>query len=244
MPTTNRRLRTPEPNGKASPVSTPTVTKRDHVAAEVRRMINEGELPRGSRVQQDLLATMFNTSITPVREALRLLEAEGILVGAPYRGVRVADADYEKVKAVYLMRRLVEPYAMRRAARRLSARDVDIAEGLEKDMVKAASVGDRALFNATNHRFHFLLFARCGNSSLIDEIALLWQQYPWDILQVLGDRVENSTNEHEEMLLAARLGDGDALARATERHLTRSFLALAEHLTGQEVPDPFEIDND
>lgn len=85
-------------------------------------MIAEGELARGSRIRQDVIAARFKTSITPVREALRLLEAEGMLVSEPHRGVRVADADYERVKTVYLLRRLVEPYAMRRAARRLSPR--------------------------------------------------------------------------------------------------------------------------
>ncbi|WP_079124786.1 GntR family transcriptional regulator [Streptomyces lushanensis] len=227
-----------------APKGAKPLTKRDRIATELRRMISAGELPRGSRIQQDVLAAMFDTSITPVREALRLLEAEGVLVGEPHKGVRVADADYEQVKTVYLLRRLVEPYAMQRAARRLSPRDIDLAERLVAEMEEAAAEGDRARLNATNRQFHFLFYANCGNEGLTEEIDQLWQKFPWDVLQVLHDRAEETSNEHRAMLAAARLGDGDALARATEWHLARSFLALARHLTGQQVVDPFDVDND
>ncbi|WP_329079181.1 GntR family transcriptional regulator [Streptomyces niveus] len=219
-------------------------TKRDRIATELRRMISEGELPRGSRIQQDVLAAMFDTSITPVREALRLLEAEGVLVGEPHKGVRVADADYEQVKTVYLLRMLVEPYAMQRAARRLSPLDIDLAERLVTDMEQAAEEGDRARLNASNYQFHFLFYAKCGNDGLAAEIDQLWQKFPWDVLQVLHDRADETSNEHRSMLAAARLGDGDALAKATQWHLSRSFLALGKHLTGRPVADPFDVDND
>ncbi|HEV7207582.1 MAG TPA: GntR family transcriptional regulator [Mycobacteriales bacterium] len=224
------------------PVKAPT--KRDRIAAELRRMIAEGELARGSRIQQDVLAAMFHTSITPVREALRLLEAEGVLVGEPHRGVRVADADYEQVKTVYLTRRLLEPYAMRRAARRLSPRDLDVAERLAGEMEQAVAAGDRAALNGANHRFHFLFYSRCGNDGLAADISVLWQAFPWDVLQVLDVRAGDTAAEHREILAAARAADGDALAQATERHIARSFLELARYMTGQEVLDPFDVDND
>jgi DNA-binding GntR family transcriptional regulator len=243
MPPPARRLTSAATDGVA-PKQPKPLTKRDRIAVELRRMISEGELPRGSRIQQDVLAAMFDTSITPVREALRLLEAEGVLVGEPHKGVRVADADYEQVKTVYMLRRLVEPYAMRRAARRLSPRDLDLAERLVAEMEQAAAEGDRARLNATNHRFHFLFYTNCGNDGLADEIDQLWQKFPWDVLQVLDDRAEEASNEHRGMLAAARLGDGNALAKATEWHLARSFLALGRHMTGHKIADPFEVDND
>ncbi len=219
-------------------------TKRDQIVSELRRMIADGDLARGSRVQQDMLADRFKTSITPVREALRLLEAEGLLVGEPHRGVRVAEADYAQVKTVYLLRRLIEPYAMRRAARRLSPRDLDLAASMVEEMEKAAAEGDRARLNETNRRFHFLFYALTGNAGITAEIESLWQQFPWDVLQVVTQRADETGREHRELLEAARTGDADALARSTEQHLTRSFLGLARHLTGKDVADPFELDFD
>lgn len=219
-------------------------TKRDHIATELRRMIADGELPRGSRIQQDLLAGSFKTSITPVREALRLLEAEGVLVGEPHRGVRVADADYEHVKTTYLLRQAVEIYASRRALQRMSRRDLDLAEQLVVKMEVADADGDRGTLNATNHRFHFLIYGRCGNEGLVTEISVLWQKYPWDILQVVGDRGHGAAQEHRAILVAAKEGDEEALAEATRVHLANSFLALAFHMTGADVADPYDIDAD
>jgi len=214
------------------------------VVSELRRMIAGGELGRGSRVQQDMLAARLKTSITPVREALRLLEAEGLLVGEPHRGVRVAEADYEKVKTVYLLRRLIEPYAMRRAARRLSPRDLDLAAEMVDQMEQAAATGDRGMLNDTNRRFHFLFYSRAGNDGLTAEIESLWQQFPWDVLQVVPERADETGREHRDMLDAARAGDADALARCTEEHLASSLYGLARHLIGHDVEDPFDIDVD
>lgn len=207
-------------------------------------MIAAGDLARGSRIQQDVLAARFNTSITPVREALRLLEAEGALVSEPHRGVRVADASYEQVKTAYIMRRLIESYAMRRAVRRVSPRDLDQAEKLMEEMVEAVAESDRVTLNRANREFHLLFYSRTGIDSLFQEIQNLWQQYPWDVLQVVDERLHETTDEHRAILDAARAGDGDAVAKATEVHLTNSFLALAQHMTGGPVADPFEIDND
>jgi DNA-binding GntR family transcriptional regulator len=108
-------------------VGTISNTKRDQIFEELRRMILSGELPRGARLPQDDLARRFGASITPVREALRLLEADGIVVAEPHRGVRVAGVDLEQVKATYVLRRLSESYAMRRAMLRVSRRDMATA---------------------------------------------------------------------------------------------------------------------
>ncbi len=220
------------------------MSKRDRIVAEIRRLISEGELPRGQRLQQEELALRFQTSITPVREALRQLEAEGLLTAHPNRGVRVADADLEKVKLTYVQRRLVEPYAMRRATRRLAPRDVDRACRLVDEMEAAVALADRVELNRLNYDFHFLFYSRTGIPGLAEHIGALWQQFPWDVLQVLQARMLEADAEHRALLDAVRAGDVDAAGAATAVHLTNSFLRLAEHLTGSPVPDPFELDND
>jgi DNA-binding GntR family transcriptional regulator len=222
----------------------PVGTKRDQIASEIRRMVSVGDLPRGRPVRQDALAELFSTSITPVREALRVLEAEGVLIGEPHRGVRVADADYGQVKSVYLTRRLIEPYAMQRAARRMSAIDMDAAAALTGEMEEAATAKNRVRLNELNYRFHFTFYDRCGNSGLAEDIVRLWRHFPWDVLPVLDDRGEAAAKEHREMMGAMRRGDLAEIERTTGIHLRNSFLALGRHLTGQDVADPFELDND
>ena len=99
-------------------------TKRDQIVDELRRRILSGDLARGERMPQDELARQFGASITPVREALRLLEAEGLVLSEPHRGVRVCGVDVDEVTATYIVRRLTESYAMRRATLRVSRRDL------------------------------------------------------------------------------------------------------------------------
>jgi len=220
------------------------VTKRDRIVAALRQMIRDGELPRGSRIQQDVLAEMFDTSITPVREALVLLEAEGLLVGEPNRGVSVADADFEAVKAVYIQRMLLETYAMRRATRRISHRDLDRAENLLARMQLSRNGKDVVSVPVLNRQFHFLFYDACGNEALSSQIEQLWQRWPWDLLQVIKERPDSSHREHLEMIGAVRQGDVEAVARATEAHLRASYISLGAHLTGETPEDVFDIDVD
>lgn len=224
--------------------SQPPRTKRDAIVEALRADILGGRLPRGARVQQAEIAERFRTSITPVREALRRLEAEGLLVGAPHQGLRVATADRGQIKATYVVRRLVEPYAMQRAARRVSRRDLSRAEGLLEEMLEAYDRGDGVAVRASNQGFHFLFYDRCGIPQLADEIRVLWQAFPWDLLLEGSDRTPASVAEHRGMLDAATAGDLDAVAAATEQHLRSGFLALWERMTGSPTPDPFELDVD
>ncbi|MDQ0924606.1 DNA-binding GntR family transcriptional regulator [Pseudarthrobacter sp. W1I19] len=219
-------------------------TKRDLIAAELRRQISTGELARGARVPQSQLASKFSTSITPVREALGLLEAEGVLVAEPHHGVRVATANLAQVKTVYLMRQLAEPYAMQRAVWNMSRRDLQVVTELFEHMEKSESVGDKPAFNEANRKFHFAFYDRCGDDGLRTEIAMLWQRYPWDLLQVIEHRAPDSHEEHRRILDAARAGDLNLVATATRDHLKHGYLALASRLSEEPQLDPFPVNDD
>jgi DNA-binding GntR family transcriptional regulator len=217
-------------------------TKRDQIVDELRRRILAGVLARGARMPQDELAREFGASITPVREALRLLEAEGLVVAEPHRGVRVAGVDLDQVTATYVVRRLTETYAMRRATLRLSRRDLARARDLlERDPDR---LGDPAAARDRNREFHFLLYERCGMPGLLDRIAAMWQAFPWDVMLDSDTRSAASHQEHLDMLAALEAGDPEAVAAATERHLRNGFAAILLQLTGREGPDPFDVDVD
>ena len=213
-------------------------TKRDQIFDDLRRRILAGALARGARLLQDELAREFGASITPVREALRLLEADGLVVAEPHRGVRVAAVDLEQVTATYVVRRLTESYAMRRATLRLSRRDLTRARAL----LDAPRPADPAAVRDRNREFHFLLYERCGMPGLVDRIAGMWRAFPWDLMLDSTARAAASLREHRDLLDALEGGDPDAVAASTERHLRNGFAAIRRQLTGHEGPDPFDID--
>lgn len=167
-------------------MGSPQMMKRDRIVEDLRRKILSGELPRGARMPQDDLARQFDASITPVREALRLLEAEGLLVSEPHRGVRVAGIDLDKVKATYVVRRLVESYAMQRVTTRLSPLDLSRIHQLMERMETESEVGDLAAFRQDNREFHFYFYDRCGMPALSEHIDGMWQAFPWDLMLDAG----------------------------------------------------------
>lgn len=222
-----------------------SATKKDQIVERLRSLIVSGEIARGEWIRQNQLALLFDTSTTPVREALRQLEAEGIVVSSPHRGVRVASADINEVKGVYIARRLVEPYAMQRAVSRMAPRDVARASALNVEMREAYDANDGPAISRANRAFHFHFYEHCGVPALRDTIETLWLGFPWDILQVLSPRQHESVQEHEDILESFRKQDIDGVKIGVEAHLRNSYLALMGHLTHAASDiDPFELEND
>jgi DNA-binding GntR family transcriptional regulator len=222
-------------------MSAPPLTKRDQIVDELRRLILSGELARDARLPQDELARRFNASITPVREAMRLLEAEGLVVAQPHRGVRVAGVDIDRIKGLYIVRRLTESYAMRRAVDRVSPHDLAAAERLLVQMQERAAAGDSVAVREMNREFHFLFYQRCGLPALCAEIAAMWRSFPWDLMLSTQARLEESQCEHQRILAAVRAGDHDATAALTEAHIMHGYLSIAEHVGGGPTSDPFDV---
>ena len=218
-------------------------TKRDSIVDQLRRLILSGELQRGQRLPQDDLASRFSSSITPVREALRALEAEGLVVSEPHRGTRVAAVDFERVKATYIVRRLVEPYAMRRATTRISPRDLRLVRGIMDEIDQSTALGSGEQAREANRRFHFFFYDRCGIPAVSAQIALLWAAFPWDLVLSSPERSKQSSAEHHQLLAAVDAGDTDAAAAAVEQHIAHGFTAIAQRLDQPDL-DPFDPEVD
>ncbi|MDO8211658.1 GntR family transcriptional regulator [Conexibacter sp. CPCC 206217] len=214
-------------------------TKAGRIADELREIIASGQIERGTRLHQDVLAKQFDASITPVREALKLLQAEGLLEAQPHRGVRVAQPNVDEIASIYVMRRLVEPHAARRAARRLSRRDYDIARRLNEEYAAASSQEQARRARQLNHDFHFVVYNACGLPTLVAEIERLWTGFPWATLQVRRGR-QNSYDEHLRMLEALIADDQPAIQQLFESHITRGFASLMEHIDPTRTMDPFD----
>ena len=216
--------------------------KADLIADELRKEIASGVLAPDTRLQQSQLAVRFATSITPVREALQRLEAEGLLEGAPHRGVRVASPNLEQIMSVYLMRRLLEPMAARRAATRLTRRDFDEARAINQALGQATAAGLELDRGRLNHQLHFMFYRACGLPTLLAEIERLWASFPWASLQVRKNRKPDSILDHEEMLAAVEANDQDGIQLQFESHIDHGYAALMEELGFVTEGNVFEMD--
>lgn len=216
-----------------------TGTKAARIADALRETIATGAFDDGTRLYQDQLAEEFHTSITPVREALKLLQAEGLLVAEPHRGVRIAFPDLDEIASIYVMRRLVEPYAARRSARRLSRIDLDRARQVN-ERFGAAGEDDAQEARRLNHEFHFAFYEACGLPTLVAEIRRLWTGFPWAALQVHRGPAASSYEEHLRMLEAIEKADGKEIQSLFETHIFHGFEALVAHIGVTLLADPFE----
>ncbi len=214
-------------------------TKQGRMVEELRRLVVSGEYPRGARLAQDELASRFGVSITPVREALRALEAEGLVESRPHRGVRVAGVNVDRLTVVYVQRRLVESFAMRRAATRMSRRALKGAQECLDEIDERAAIGDGVGVRAANEAFHFECLQHCELPELVIALRGLWSSFPWDLVMATDERAKASRREHLEIMKALRAGNSEAVGAASERHIAGSFRSLLHHL-GEDAPDPFD----
>src|SRR4051812_20813101 len=120
------------------------LTLRDQVLAELRRRIVEAEYPPGERLREDRLAQDFGVSRNPVREALRVVEAEGFVHVEPRRGAVVATPDERTMRDLFAVRESLEPLAARLAAERASRADLIGLRGLLEAARTATDQGDYA----------------------------------------------------------------------------------------------------
>ncbi|WP_291043084.1 GntR family transcriptional regulator [Herbiconiux sp.] len=193
-----------------------TTSRTTHVLEIVKNAILNGRLAPGQALVESELASQLGVSKTPVREALKTLEGTGLVVIRPYTGATVRVFSDDDAVAIYDMRLLLEPEAVRRSIE--AGADLDEAAGA---LERARAAGDGSGRSIANREFHRALYRHSGNPLLLqtldglrDQIALIsagsWARHAsW----------EQEAGEHDRILAAAREGDAEGTARLVREHI-------------------------
>ena len=203
-------------------------TKEEQVADFLREGIIAGRYPRGARLKQQEIAALLQTSITPVREALKLLEAEGYVTGDSFRGATVAPFDPAATRETLDLRILLECRLIRAATERATAADIAEIRTLAQTFARAVREGDNEAARAANYRFHHRLFATAAMPQTLHFVQILWARYPFDLINRLAGRVSRADEEHEAMIATLIAGDAAAAMLATRRHIESGWLELQD----------------
>jgi DNA-binding GntR family transcriptional regulator len=191
-------------------------SRTTHVLEIVKNAILNGQLEPGQALVESELASRLGVSKTPVREALKTLEGTGLVVIRPYTGATVRVFSDDDAVAIYDMRLLLEPEAVRRSI----AAGADLDEAADA-LAKAREAGDGSGRSIANRAFHRALYRNSGNPLLLqtldglrDQIALIsagsWaRSASW----------EQEAGEHDRILEAARTGDAEGTARLVREHI-------------------------
>jgi DNA-binding GntR family transcriptional regulator len=194
-------------------------TAEYQIAEVLREKIIVGALARGQKLKQAEIAQMLGVSITPVREALRLLEAQGYVAVSAHRGAVVAPFLIEGAEELYQLRQLLETRLTLEATRRMTPNDLNVLKAINHDLLMAARAGNRAACQEKNFRFHFRLYELAGQPQTLDFVRILWAKYPLDMLSQMPGRQPRVFDEHVVLLAALEIGDAEVAAKAMETHI-------------------------
>jgi len=201
-------------------------SRTEVVLEEIRRGILTRELLPGQPLVEAELAQRLGVSKTPVREALKVLSNSGLVTFSPYKGASVCVVDAELAKAVYDVRLVLEPEAVRRTVElRDPAPLEDAAEAL-KEASAIISDRDQAALSLLNRRFHRALYGGCGNPLMVDILDGLKDRAA--LISIVGWEANPSWRkewtEHKAILAAAKKGDAEGAAELLRKHIA-DFLA-------------------
>jgi DNA-binding GntR family transcriptional regulator len=201
-------------------------TKEEQVADFLREGIISGVFPRGSRLKQAEIAERLQLSITPVREALKILEAEGYVIGDSYRGASVVPFDASASEEVLELRLLLESRLLRGAAEKMSSQDFTELRALADEFEQAFDKGDRAAARGVNYRFHRRLYSIADMPQTLHFVQILWARYPFDLINAVEGRGKEAACEHDEILRTLLANDMQGAMLAMRKHIESGWLLL------------------
>ncbi len=227
-------MTTPRPT---TPADAPIVAS-ERVASALRSLILSGELPPGTRIRQEVIAAQFSASRLPVREALRMLESEGLTTLRANSGAWVARLDLQECQALYMIRERVEPLALAESIPYLSARDHAELDRLQTEIEYATDVES---FLALDRDLHRLTYSACPIELLTSMVTRFWnttQHYRRAYLHITGrERQWVVNSEHRLLIDAIKRRDSADAERILAGHIRRTRVELEHH------PEMFESKN-
>ncbi len=217
--------------------------KADAVEDRIRQEILYGDLRPGDRLRLEDLAKRLGVSMTPVREAMQHLEADGLVIREPHKGARVAGLSLEEIRVIYSMREALETLATRLAVSRLTAGELAHLEETERRSRAACDLGDLVTVRKCNFDFHMTLYRASRGRTLAKMVETLLMCSPFNFLWSDARRARQSFAEHDAVLAALRRRDEDAAVEAMRAHIVSVGRGILKRLADAAAsPSPLRED--
>ncbi|MCF8151346.1 MAG: GntR family transcriptional regulator [Burkholderiaceae bacterium] len=205
----------------------------EQVAERLRARIFAHDLPPGGWIDEQALTLEYGISRTPLREALKVLAAEGLVVLKPRRGCYVTQLSEKDIDEVFPVMAVLEGKVAEEAARRITSADFSRLVAIHEDLEQQAAANNVDRFFEANQRFHSALQEIAGNSylaQLIDDARKVIKLTRRDSLRLDG-RLKQSLTEHRAILDALRAKDPVLAGQRMHDHLLSGRAALARLAT-------------
>lgn len=200
------------------------------IAASLKEEILAGKYPPGVRIRQEDIAEQFGASRSPVREALRMLEADGLVKLVAHTGAWISQLSLAECEEMYQIRERIEPLMLRLSIPHLSQANIDKLVGLASHMEKNKDI---EVFLKLDREFHLLSYSGAQTALLGEMVHRLWnttQHYRRAYSRLLAsDGFKPAHYEHHLLLSAIGKQDLDDAERILFGHIRRTRLELANH---------------
>ena len=216
--------------------------KSHAIYSALRERILSNDIAPGTRLVMRDFANRYEASDIPVREALRMLERDGLVETAPYRGARVTTLTAKEVEETYFIRSHLESIATGLAAERITDSEMAQLDVLMTRMRAAVEAQDGPTFSDINREFHRTIVAACGNDMLRELTMDIWQRHSGfqRVFRLVPGRIATSQSEHEGIMAALRDHDAATAARLALLH-KRSVGDDVSKLVEQEGERPLSL---
>ncbi len=199
----------------------------------IKKMFSDYRFSPGSRLNVEQLARDLGTSRTPVWEAVRRLEQEGLVKNIPNRGVFLMELTREAAIELYTVREVLEGMAARLAVQRISDKTLEKMERMLREQEKIVAEEDLVAYSKSDFDFHACIYAACGNAILREMLESIKQKVRPIAMQITSILTE-LFNDHQMIVRALRLRDPLLAEVAFREHNQRVLRQLkAEDLNGR-----------
>ena len=214
---------------KSSP-KTKKKTKLDTVVDQLRTAILERKILPGEWLRQDELSERFSVSPTPIREALRRLEADGLVEYIPRHGVRVVPYSINLAQEYFDLRAMLEPYAVKLATDRITPDGLSELANLVDKSHELLIQREIKELSETHWEFHEKIIVMCGSNLVQGLLSRVRRSFQLDTLLLMPERAEDSWKEHKAVFEAIQSGDGFQAGELLRNNIENSRNAMLSRL--------------
>lgn len=197
---------------------------------KIRDSILEGRIKPGEKLNADGLARELNVSKTPVREALNILAAEGIVMYRPKIGYSVQTMTVKEFVELNEVQQTLELRAYYRILKGNVSLDFEALRAINEKIRRAAEANDYYEIFASNELFHMTIYEKCGNEGLVKAIRKIWNELLIHRYHMFHSHtfISNIVDDHEAILKALEAKDMEGMIRVVDHHFENGIIGTLE----------------
>lgn len=192
----------------------------EHIYTILKKEILSGELQPGTRLLVLEIAKKFEVSQAPVREALERLKQAGFIIGVPNKGSIVSNISAKEIRDIFVLREIIEGFAVRQSMLSLTDDDYLYLEGVIKEMEHAHAQNDLLHILELDMEFHGFFYKRCDNQAILE----LWNHMKMKVMRFMAISNRHFSTDalaewHLRLIHVLRSGDADEAEQAFIEHM-------------------------